>query len=213
MTDTPANPWLHVPLADYEGHMALPAVAQASMLAEVFGAAVDRLRPTSLAVLGCAGGNGFDRIHPAVTDRIVGIDINPCYLDTVSARFRDRLAGLELHTADLNRQKLSLEPVGLIFAGLLFEHVDPDRALETAKHLAKPSGTLLTVLQLASPTQPTVSPSPFRSLEPVGAQMQLLDPDAFVGKASRAGFALADSRRITLSSGKSFVVLELTRAG
>ena len=31
------NPWLEIPLADYEGHMALPGVAQAALLAGRFG--------------------------------------------------------------------------------------------------------------------------------------------------------------------------------
>jgi len=30
------NPWLDIPLADYEGHMVLPQVAQAGLLADVF---------------------------------------------------------------------------------------------------------------------------------------------------------------------------------
>ena len=29
-----SNPWLSIPLEDYEGHMSLPAVGQAQMLAE-----------------------------------------------------------------------------------------------------------------------------------------------------------------------------------
>lgn len=30
------NPWLDIPLADYEGHMALPQIAQAKMIADHF---------------------------------------------------------------------------------------------------------------------------------------------------------------------------------
>jgi hypothetical protein len=26
-----SNPWLHIPLVDYEGHMSLPAIGQAQM--------------------------------------------------------------------------------------------------------------------------------------------------------------------------------------
>jgi hypothetical protein len=29
------NPWLEIPLSDYEGHMELPQIGQAEMLAEV----------------------------------------------------------------------------------------------------------------------------------------------------------------------------------
>jgi len=35
-----ASPWLEIPLADYEGHMALPEIAQARMLADELESAV-----------------------------------------------------------------------------------------------------------------------------------------------------------------------------
>src|SRR5438309_637460 len=50
------NPWLQIPLTDYEGHMSLPYVAQADLLADLFGLALQRHLPDSVAVLGCAGG-------------------------------------------------------------------------------------------------------------------------------------------------------------
>jgi hypothetical protein len=51
------NPWLDVPLNDYEGHMALPGVGQADLIAELLYQAVARWAPASIAVIGCAGGN------------------------------------------------------------------------------------------------------------------------------------------------------------
>ncbi len=51
------NPWLHIPLADYEAHMALPEVAQAEMLAEELEIAIRRRVPDSCAIIGCVGGN------------------------------------------------------------------------------------------------------------------------------------------------------------
>ena len=81
------NPWLDIPLSDYEGHMALPEVAQAQLLADVFAAQLEINKPRSLAMLGCAGGNGFERIDPEVTRRVVGVDLNGRYLHEVCARF------------------------------------------------------------------------------------------------------------------------------
>ena len=50
------NPWLTIPLADYEAHMALAEVAQAQFLARTLGALIDaRPQARSVAVLGCAG--------------------------------------------------------------------------------------------------------------------------------------------------------------
>jgi hypothetical protein len=74
----PRNPWLAIPLADYEAHMALPEVGQAELLAEVLARAVREQAPRSVAIFGCAGGNGFDRV-PSDT-RLVGVDVNPRYV-------------------------------------------------------------------------------------------------------------------------------------
>ena len=90
------NPWLSIPLEDYEGHMGSAGVQQLSVLSELFKRALDRCLPESVAVLGIAGGNGLEHIDDAVTKRIVGVDINERYLYKVQRRF-GALAGLELH--------------------------------------------------------------------------------------------------------------------
>jgi hypothetical protein len=56
------NPWLRVPLADYEGHMRAPGVAQLDALGELFACALRTYVPRSVAVLGVAGGNGLDAV-------------------------------------------------------------------------------------------------------------------------------------------------------
>ena len=73
--DLMRNPWLDIPLADYEAHMASPEVAQAQMIASALAELTQAQRPQSLAVIGCAGGNGFERIHRLQTTRVVGVDI------------------------------------------------------------------------------------------------------------------------------------------
>ena len=74
------NPWLSIPIDDYEGHMGSPAVAQLQPLSELFAGVLASSRPKSLAVFGCAAGNGFEHIDPSITERVVGVDINPAYL-------------------------------------------------------------------------------------------------------------------------------------
>ena len=54
------NPWLTLPLDDYEGHMGSADVNQLAPLADLFGEALAHLRPRSVAVLGVAGGNGLE---------------------------------------------------------------------------------------------------------------------------------------------------------
>ena len=71
-----SNPWLSIPLEDYEGHMGSAGVRQLTVLAELFKSALDRCRPESVALLGVAGGNGLEQIDCAATKSIVGVDIN-----------------------------------------------------------------------------------------------------------------------------------------
>src|SRR5688572_29600439 len=99
---TARTPWLTIPLDDYERHMALPSVGQAQLLGELLADAIHVHRPLSVAVLGCAGGNGFDCI-PANVERLVGVDINADYVAVARRRFGVRRE-LELHVADLERR-------------------------------------------------------------------------------------------------------------
>jgi hypothetical protein len=62
-----SNPWLNIPLDDYEGHMSLPAVGQAQMIAEQL----------DHALIGCAGGNGLERIAGRPIERVVARDAVP----------------------------------------------------------------------------------------------------------------------------------------
>src|SRR3954453_1245588 len=132
-----SNPWLSIPLEDYEGHMGSAGVRQLTVLAELFQYALDRCLPESVAVLGVAGGNGLDRIDSATTKRILALDINQSYLNQVQRRF-GTLAGLELHCCDLADCDFSLVPVALVHAALIFEHAGLAYPLQNALSLVAP---------------------------------------------------------------------------
>lgn len=132
------NPWLDLPLADYEGHMAHPGVARSPLLADVFAQHLNFFRPQSAAVIGCAGGNGFERIDWTTTRRVVGVDLNGRYLEQVRRRFQtdvERLdlvferrepafEHLELIEGDILTNAVEFDPVDLVYAALVFEYVD-----------------------------------------------------------------------------------------
>jgi len=195
--------WLDIPLGDYEGHMALPSVGQAAMLADQLALLIARTSPRSIAIAGCAGGNGLERVGPPV-ERVVAIDINPAYLDAVRARHAHRVRGLELHCGDVQSPVLSFEPVDLIFAGLIFEYVDPMPALATFRRNARPAAVLVALLQLPTGGHEAISPSPFRTLGKLAGEMRLVDPAELERAATAAGFISEDSRVIGLASGKRF---------
>ncbi len=214
------NPWLDLPLADYEGHMAHPDVAQSPLLAEVFAQHLNIFRPQSVAVIGCAGGNGFERIDRAITRRVVGVDLNGRYLEQVRRRFQtdferlDRIferldlvfEHLELIEGDIQTNAVEFDPVDLVYAALVFEYVDVDATLARLRRFLNPGGALVTLVQLPSTELSPVSPSPYRSLLALESVMNLVDPDHLQAIAGHHGLRQLSCSTRETGSGKRFQV-------
>jgi len=198
-----SNAWLSIPLEDYEGHMADAAVQQSTALSELFRRALDRFRPQSVAVLGVAGGNGLEHIDPTVTTRVIGVDINQSYLDSVQYRF-GALTGLELYCRDLNQGELDLPGVDLVHAAMIFEHAGLGRALDSAVSLVVRSGALSVVLQLPSTSEPGVAETSYSSMQKVKGRFALIDTAEFQGLLAQRGFRLIDQEHRPLPGGKDF---------
>jgi hypothetical protein len=210
------NPWLEIPLADYEGHMASPEVGQARMLSDALAALLRAHRPRALAVIGCAGGNGFEQVDGAGVRRVVGVDINPDYLAETGRRFGAAFDQLELICADVAHAELAFAPVDLVFAALVFEYVaraDLGRALRSLVARLNRGGVLAVLLQLPAPEGAAVTATPFTRLAALAPALRLLPPDEMIRAAREVGLALSDERRIELPSGKCFQLLELTGVG
>lgn len=201
-----SNPWLNVPLDDYEDHMSLPAVGQAQMIAEQLDRALERWAPTSIAVIGCAGGNGLENIVGKTVQHIVAVDVNPDYIERVRTRYAQRLQGLELVCADVQSESLTYGPVDFTYAALVFEYVGVLPALRTLRRNSRPNAGLTAVLQLPHLAMPAVSPSPYKSLGSLASAMTLVAPETLRHAAADVGFAAAHSTIIELSSGKRFCV-------
>jgi putative acetyltransferase len=207
----PANPWAAIPLADYEAHMALPTVGQAELIASELARAVEAHRPASVAVLGCAGGNGLDRLIGSSARRVVALDINPSYAAATEARFRGRIEELEVIVADVEQGSQVFDPVDLIYAALILEYVDLGRALTFMRRHCRPEGALLVLLQLPSGEIAEVTPSPYVSLRKLAPILRLVPPAELRRRAAQYGFRASGSRYLTSSGGKSFS-LEAFRA-
>jgi threonine dehydrogenase-like Zn-dependent dehydrogenase len=197
------NHWLHVPLADYEGHMTAAGVEQLAPLAGLFRQALARTNPESVAILGIAGGNGLEHIDPATTTRTVGIDINPAYLEVVAQR-HPNLHALELHHHDLAEKPIDIPPVDLVHAALVFEHAGTGQCLENAIRLLSPKAHLSVVLQLPSESQTGVAPTPYASLQSLKETFQHIDPAWLVQTLATRGLHLKSETRHPLPSGKAF---------
>jgi hypothetical protein len=196
------NPWLDIPLLDYEGHMNSANVAQLTALADLFEEALRFCRPESVAILGIAGGNGLDRIDLRLTKRIVGIDIHAAYLNSIRSRYPQ--LPLTLHCFDLEQESLQEDPVALVHAALIFEHAGIGQCLHNAAALVAAGGHLAVVLQLPSETQPDVSLTPFKSMLSLAAQFKLVDRPKLQQALERMSFQLRHQTRRDLPAGKAF---------
>jgi len=209
---TRPNPWLTIPLGDYEAHMACPAVGQLQVLSELTRATLAELRPPSLAVLGCAAGNGLEHVDPAVTRRVLAVDINPAYLAVTRERFAERLPGLQLVHADLGGEQLTLRPVHTVLATLLFEYVPLQPAVRNVAVCLQPGGYLVAGLQGGSTDSQPVTPTAWRSLTALAETMRLVAPEELRQVCATHGLTPVTEERISLRQGKALLVCRFRRA-
>ncbi len=155
--------------------------------------------------MGVAGGNGLEHIDTTVTKRVIGVDINQCYLNEVLRRF-EALPGLQLYCRDLARggAVMDLPPVDLVHAALIFEHSGIGRALDNALSLVGPSGTFSVVLQLPSATEPGVATTNYASMQKVKEHFSLIDSGALQHLVQQKGFRMVLQEHQPLPSGKAF---------
>jgi len=193
-----------VPAADYEGHMGSPGVRQLEFLSRVFGELVREFDPESLLLLGCATGNGLERIESGRLRRLVGLDINPEYLEICRERHGKRLPGLELVRADFASFEAGTASFDFVHAALFFEYVDSESAMRKISRWLKPGGILAVVLQLPHGSGGNVSETEFEGVKVLEAAIRLVDPDVLRRLARRFGFSEARFSRERLASGKEF---------
>jgi trans-aconitate methyltransferase len=202
------NPWLEIPLADYEAHMALPTVGQSGLIADQLESLVRKHSPCSVGILGCAGGNGFDRLVGTCVSRVVGVDINPEYVEEARGRYQGCIPGLELYIADIQTSVSLFDPVDLLYAALVLEYVDVAPTLSVLRHHCKPGGTLAVLSQLPHETMTRVSNSSYISLQLLASKMRLVSPAELQRCAGQAGFSPQQSRTVVSPVGKRFSVDE-----
>ena len=192
--------------------MSSPGVGQIAALSDALAEACTRTRPERLLVVGCATGNGFEHVDPRVTQRVVGLDVNPGYLDIARERFDGICPGLELICADVERHEFDRGSFDLIFAGLILEYVEPGLLLERMGEWVADRGTCCVVIQLAGEHHAPVSETGFESLCALAPVMRLLTPSELERHAARAGLKITDRREIPLPGRRSFHLAYMKRA-
>lgn len=206
------NPWLRVDLENYESHMATPEVGQAALLADEFKLAVENAQPQSLALVGCAGGNGLDALIGIGIGPVVCVDINSSYLEKLRSRYGGKIPGLETICTEVETYSYK-QPLDLIFGGLIFEYTRLDEALSALSRTLRRGGKLVALVQMKAAGVATVSFSPYaQDLIEVGAAFKYIDVNSMSSTAASRGLIELNRKMKTLASGKSFVIIEYEKS-
>jgi ubiquinone/menaquinone biosynthesis C-methylase UbiE len=105
---------------------------------------------------------------------VTAIDINSEYLEILHNRYKDQMYGLEIIEADLDIYQDQNQKYSLIFAGLIFEYLNPKVLLSKVAHWLKDEGVMVSVLQLPEPNIKKVSDTLYPSLKSLKSIMNLL---------------------------------------
>jgi ubiquinone/menaquinone biosynthesis C-methylase UbiE len=200
---TDKNPWLQIPAEDYEGHMT--AVGQSAVLRDLFALVYAERRPARLAVLGCTTGHDLQQVDPALTEVIVGVDINPAYLEVAKGRLSSLGPQLHLVCDDVLAAELPSVPFDLVHAALLLEYVDPLSLFRRIHHWLSPNGACSVITQEPASDVSAVSNTRYESLQILAKRMSLRSAEDVASVADQAGFHLVRKRAVKLPTGKSFV--------
>ncbi len=204
-----SSPWTLVPAAEYEAHMGPGGADQLRPLAAILAAALRDLRPARLLVLGVATGNGLEAVDPAVTERVVGLDLNLQYLAVARQRHMRLGPRLELYCQDAARADLAEGGFDLAWAGLFLEHVEPAAVVARVARWLAPGGSLVAALQLPPAGEPP--PSRFASVRGVAEAMRLVPPGELAALASTAGLLPRQAWEVAIGRGARLHVCRWVR--
>jgi SAM-dependent methyltransferase len=197
------NPWTVVPAADYERHMGPDGVDQLAPLSAIFQESYLAAQPDRLLLLGCTTGNGLEHVDPAVTKRIVGVDVNLQYLGIARQRFFHLGARLELYCQEAEKFRAPPGSFDLVHAALLFEYLLPEPLVRRIAEWLGDAGTCSVVLQLPGGGGP---PSPTKTMQLIQRAMRLVPPDELTQLFEHYGLPRKRARTVPLEHGKSFWV-------
>ncbi len=198
------NPWLKIPIEDYEAHMSSPNVGQQQMLNLIFKELLNQFNPKKIAVVGCTSGNGFEHVDFDYIDKLLGIDINPEFINSAKEKFGDAGKKIDLVCADIQDYDFGKMKFDLIHCALIFEYISVEKVLLKSVNSLNPNGILSVVLQLANSDKPAVSKTEYKSLESLSSLINLHTVGDFKKIAEKSGLKEIEGRTIKLKSGKEF---------
>lgn len=204
------NPWLNIPFSDYENHMA--EVGQSQILSKLFADCLNDYKPATVALLGCATGNGLENICDQQIPSIHAVDINPVFLDQLNQRFAGAIPDLSTHCIDLQNEELPFSGIDLIFCGLLLEYVEPETVVPKLAEVLASNGVIVFVIQ-QSLSSSFVTKTRFTSLEKLSGFGREIKTEDLTAILSKSNLVVDKSIDIQVNDSKLFKVLVCKNAG
>lgn len=204
------NAWHNIPLEDYEKHMEHHEVAQAQLLNTLTKKYLEKYRPQRPLFLGVSGGNGLEHIDAGSTETVVGLDINPAYLEETRKRFDARINNLVLVHADIATSRESFLQSDFVWAALIFEYVDLRKGFEFISNNIDRSNVLVITVQQNNGNQ-SVSQTGVESVKAVKDIFKPVNIEELQSIASASGFEIMGREENTLPNGKVFFTFELSK--
>ena len=199
-----SNPWIQIPLEDYERHMSHHMVGQAALLNALTKKYLEEIKPASAMFLGVAGGNGLEHVNNNITKSVYGIDINPGYLHTAAKRFQHTIPSLQLLSLDITRRSPCICEADFIWAALLMEYTGIEKALSFSKNNLRTGGHLVVSIQ-SNNNQVSVSPTGIESIKKAGEIFSIVEAEELLRLAAAYGFTVVGKEENILPGGKSII--------
>ena len=200
-----SNPWLEIPVSDYENHM--KEVGQAKILNSLIKSCLDKYQPKNFALLGCTTGNGLEHINPEITNKIYAIDINPEYLQKTKERFVAKIQNLEILNIDIQNDELTIKNVDLFFVGLVLEYIETEKALIKIIRTLSKKGILIIIIQKNKKTS-FVSKTKYKSLKKLEKISNEVNEQLINKFIQSENMELIERDEIKLTENKSFIKLK-----
>ncbi|MET0298177.1 MAG: class I SAM-dependent methyltransferase [Flavitalea sp.] len=185
-------------------------VAQAQLLNRLTRDYLIKHKPDAALFLGISGGNGLEHIDPGIS-RVCGVDINQSYLDIAQNRFNIKLPQLELFQANIETSTDSFIRADFIWAALILEYVNIDRAFRFISHNCKENCVLILTIQ-SNNGATSVSNTGITSLQSVKGIFREVEDPILIQIATNSQFTLIDRIESELPNGKSFITYEFRRS-
>lgn len=197
---TSPNPWCVVPAADYERHMGPEGLDQTAPLSALFQEAWLGAQPDRLLVVGSATGNGLEHVDPAVTRRIVALDVNLQYLGICRQRFFHLGPALELFCTAAAAWKSPPQAFDLIHAAFVWEYLHPEPLVAQVAGWLADRGTVSVALQLPGGEGPAPAQAALALIE---RARRLVPPAELTALFAAHGLKPRRAREVPLKFGRA----------